>query len=234
MVRHNNRIVKNHFRYHWHPEASQKGHVKVLLGQAKAAERRKRKRKLKARAVFPRPSSGPLRPVGRCETIRYNMKRRLGRGFTFEELKAIGLSGKYARTIGISVDHRRTNKSEESLTENLNRLKKYLSKLVVFPLKISKKIQSWKKGAKKRLILEGRKKHLRVIQDTSRNMCKSMPLPGPAPREAPRELKPEEKSRQIFKYLRKCYRDKYLAGVREVRAKMKEKAKEEKSIKRKN
>ena len=36
----------------------------------------------------------------------YNLKQRAGRGFTLEEVKAAVLSKKFARTIGISVDHR--------------------------------------------------------------------------------------------------------------------------------
>jgi len=35
------------------------------------------------------------------------MKVRTGRGFTFTELKEAGLSAKFARTVGIAVDHRR-------------------------------------------------------------------------------------------------------------------------------
>ena len=37
--------------------------------------------------VFPRPVAGALRPVVRGQTVRYNLKKRFGRGFTFEELK---------------------------------------------------------------------------------------------------------------------------------------------------
>lgn len=37
--------------------------------------------------MFPRPVAGLLRPVVRGQTLRYNSKRRLGRGFTHEELK---------------------------------------------------------------------------------------------------------------------------------------------------
>merc|ERR1712059_69335 len=57
---------------------------------------------------------------------------------TLEELKAAGLSKKYARTIGISVDHRRRNKSVESLQLNSQRLKEYKSKLILFPLNAKK------------------------------------------------------------------------------------------------
>ena len=44
-------------------------------------------RKAKAAAVFPRPVAGALRPVVSGQTVRYNMKKRAGRGFTLEELK---------------------------------------------------------------------------------------------------------------------------------------------------
>ena len=40
--------------------------------------------------VFPRPVKGALRPIVRGQTVRYNLKKRFGRGFTFEELK-VGL-----------------------------------------------------------------------------------------------------------------------------------------------
>lgn len=62
----------------------------------------------------------------------------MGRGFTLEELKTAGISAKRARTIGISVDHRRKNKSTESLQANVQRLKEYQSKLIIFPRKQNK------------------------------------------------------------------------------------------------
>ena len=43
-----------------------------------------------------------------------------------------------AKTIGITVDHRRRNKSVESLQVNAQRLKEYQSKLILFPVKASK------------------------------------------------------------------------------------------------
>jgi large subunit ribosomal protein L13e len=41
----------------------------------------------KAAKVFPRPAAGALRPVVHAQTVKYNNKLRLGRGFTLEELK---------------------------------------------------------------------------------------------------------------------------------------------------
>jgi len=71
-------------------------------------------------------------------TIKYNYKLRQGRGFTFAELKEAGINRKEARTIGIAVDHRRRNRSTESLQLNAQRLKVYKSKLIVFPRKRGK------------------------------------------------------------------------------------------------
>ncbi len=48
-------------------------------------------------------------------TSRYSGQPREGRGFTIEEIKKAGLNPKFAVTIGISIDHRRTNKSIESI-----------------------------------------------------------------------------------------------------------------------
>ena len=42
------------------------------------------------------------------------------------------------RTIGIAIDYRRRNKSVESLQKNVQRLKEYRSKLILFPKKLSK------------------------------------------------------------------------------------------------
>ena len=50
----------------------------------------------KAKKVFPRPTAGPLRPIVHGQTIKYNLKKRLGRGFTFEELKVNFASSPHA------------------------------------------------------------------------------------------------------------------------------------------
>jgi large subunit ribosomal protein L13e len=45
------------------------------------------------------------------------------------------MAQKWARTVGIAVDHRRTNTSVEQLQVNVARLVSYKAKLIVFPLK---------------------------------------------------------------------------------------------------
>jgi Ribosomal protein L13e len=49
------------------------------------------------------------------------------------DAQVVGINRKLAQTIGISVDHRRTNKSAESLALNSQRLKDYKDRLVLFP-----------------------------------------------------------------------------------------------------
>lgn len=74
----------------------------------------------------------PLRPIVHGQTLKYNMKVRAGRGFSLEELKAAGIPKKFAPTIGISVDHRTKNCSLEGLQANVQMLKTYKTKLVIF------------------------------------------------------------------------------------------------------
>jgi large subunit ribosomal protein L13e len=61
-----------------------------------------------------------------------------GRGFTLSELKLAGIQKKSAKGLGIVVDHRRRSKSEEGQALNVDRLKEYKSRLVVFPRKHGK------------------------------------------------------------------------------------------------
>jgi large subunit ribosomal protein L13e len=97
--------------------------------------RRREARKSKAAAAAPRPV-GLLRPTVRGQSARYNAKAKQGRGFSLAELKAAGLTPAAAGTIGIAVDHRRVNKSEESLAANKARLQAYLATVVVAKRKV--------------------------------------------------------------------------------------------------
>ena len=128
MVNGNNVIANSHFH-----KTCWQLHVKTWFNQAARKQRRRNVRAKKAAAIAPRPTSGLLRPIVRPPTIKYNYKLRQGRGFTFDELKEAGVNRKMARSIGISVDHRRRNRSAESLQMNVQRLKEYKSKLIVFP-----------------------------------------------------------------------------------------------------
>merc|ERR1712066_389191 len=111
-----------------------RGPLKVKLSLNKAGKKvsRRLKRASKAARIAPRPLHR-LRPIVQCPTQRYNSKVRLGKGFTLQELKEIGFSAKYARTVGIALDHRRSNRSMECLNADVARLKEYKTKLLVFP-----------------------------------------------------------------------------------------------------
>jgi len=124
----NNIIPNGHFHKKWHQTM-----IKTWFNQPARKVRRRNARAAKAARVFPRPVAGALRPVVVGQTVKYNMKKRLGRGFSLEELKAAGVPRQLAPTIGVSVDHRRKNRSAEGFERNVQRLKEYLSNLIVFP-----------------------------------------------------------------------------------------------------
>jgi len=125
-------IVQQHFHKKWQRR------VKTWLDQPAQKKIRRERRKIKAAENSPRPASGALRPLVHCPTQKYSSKLKLGRGFTLEELKEAGINRQFAKSIGIAVDHRRTNKCTESLNLNVDRLKDYKSRLILFPRKAKK------------------------------------------------------------------------------------------------
>jgi len=131
MVKHNNVVPNVHQRKHWQKR------VRTFFNQPAQKRKRVLHRQAKAARLFPRPLEA-LRPQVRGQTIRYNRRVRLGRGFSFDELRAAKITPEFAKTIGISVDHRRKNRSEESLEVNKKRLLAYLNKLVLKPLRAGK------------------------------------------------------------------------------------------------
>jgi large subunit ribosomal protein L13e len=56
------------------------------------------------------------------------------------------LGVQFARSIGIAIDHRRKNKSQESLDRNKARLLKYINSLVLFPLNAKNPVTKAKAG----------------------------------------------------------------------------------------
>nr|WOS60120.1 ribosomal protein L13 [Mylabris sibirica] len=196
----NNMIPNGHFHKDW------QRFVKTWFNQPARKLRRKQKRIKKARAIAPRPAAGPLRPVVRCPTVRYHTKVRAGRGFTLQELKAAGINSNFAKTIGISVDYRRRNKSVESILVNAQRLKEYKSKLILFPLHNKKKLRAGE------------------ATEEERKMAKQLTTPVLPIRQAAIKTKAwvpteEEKKFDPFITLRKARADARLVGIRAKRAK---------------
>lgn len=89
MAVHLNRVLPNaHFRKRktWAKLA------KTWFNQPAKKVARRSARAAKAAAVAPRPVAGSFRSVVQCPTFRYNAKARVGRGFSYEELKNAGMS----------------------------------------------------------------------------------------------------------------------------------------------
>ena len=90
MVKHNNMLTSVHLRKHWDRRL-----VRVNNNQQAHKKLRAQRRAQKAARTFPRPLQ-KLRPLVHGCTKKYNTKIRYGRGFTHQELKAAGLSAKFA------------------------------------------------------------------------------------------------------------------------------------------
>ena len=132
MVRHNNMLHNVHLKFDWQNK------VKTWYNQPGRKHRRRVLRQKKAKLADPNPTH-KLRPIVRGQTNKYNTKIKLGRGFTKKELKDAGISGlSYARSLGIAVDLRRKDTSQETLSLNSGGIKEYLARMILYPRNESK------------------------------------------------------------------------------------------------
>ncbi|CAB3407449.1 unnamed protein product [Caenorhabditis bovis] len=194
-----NQMLGNaHFRKHWTKR------VKTWFNQPARKNRRRQARTAKAAAIAPRPVAGLLRSVVRCPGQRHNAKLRLGRGFSLQELKAAKISKTEAKTIGIAVDYRRTNKTAEGLKANADRLKEYKAKLILFP----KKLSAPKKG-------DSSAEELKVAAQLRGDILR---VSHAVTFEEPRAITEAERKVEVFRLLRRERADKKYRGKREKRA----------------
>jgi len=206
-IKHNQKLVKNHFRKDW------KRRVRCHFDQPGRKLRRRTARQTKAAAVAPRPVD-KLRPVVRCPTIKYNRKVRTGRGFSLAELKEAKIPRLFAPTIGIAVDHRRQNRSQESMDANVARLKEYMSRLILLPRKSNK--------AKK-----GETSHADMLKaQKAQSVAALMPLPAAlvAVHEIAKKDMPAQIEGGAYMKLRFARSNARFAGMREKRAREKAEA----------
>jgi len=207
-IKHNQQIPHNHFRKDWQRR------VRVHFDQPGRKLRRRNARQAKAAAIAPRPVD-KLRPIVRCPTIKYNRRVRAGRGFTLAELKEAGIPRKFAPTIGITVDSRRQNISEESLVLNVARLKAYRARMILFP----RKLGQHKNGdaSKDELKTDGTK--------LSSSLKAAFPVPVATVGESFTEIKKSDMPKAVeggaYRKLRDVRADKRQAGKREKRAREK-------------
>lgn len=142
-------------------------------------------------------------------TRKYANKMKIGRGFTLAELKTAGLTGAFAQTVGIAVDHRRHNKNAETLAMNVKRLNDYKAKLVLFPAK------------------DGKVKKGEIPDSTADKLSGAKQVVAPAFFEAPKADKSvthepitkEMLAAKVYQKLRAERINKRYNGVRIVRAK---------------
>jgi large subunit ribosomal protein L13e len=171
------------------------------------------------------------------------MKTRYGRGFTLEELRLAGLNPQFARSVGISADHRRQDTSLEMRDMNVKRLKAYLAKLILFPSKTSR--QAAKKAAapkapeakadqkpRKPLLPEATSEKQASAPAKEQMTDKIvMPAQDPKLREKPQSITAEMKAAKTYYRLRFEKTKAKFAGIREKRAKIAQKEAEEKATK---
>lgn len=123
-MKHNNALSTGHFK-----KTSLK--YKLWFKQPIQKRIRKERRAEKARRIAP-CNVEKLLPIVRCGSRRYNMKERLGRGFSLTEIKEAGITPEHAKQHGIAVDARRHSYSEEGVARNVARIKEYLANIQVF------------------------------------------------------------------------------------------------------
>lgn len=210
MAKGNNVLQSAHLRKHWN-----KGHyigVRCYFNKMAHKKLRLQRRADKAAAVSPRPLD-KLRPIVMGQTRRYASKVRIGRGFTLAELKQAGLTGAFAQTVGISVDHRRHNKNADTMAANVKRLNDYKAKLILFPAKGT---------AKKGLIPDSTAAQLKgAEQNTSPSV---FALPPVEKTSAPEPLTKEMLAVKVYQKLRAERTNKRYNGKRLARAKKAEAA----------
>ncbi|KZF22799.1 50S ribosomal protein L13e [Xylona heveae TC161] len=208
-IKHNQQIPHNHFRKDWQRR------VRTHFDQAGRKKARRTARATKAAAIAPRPTD-LLRPVVRCPTVKYNRRVRAGRGFTFDELKAAGIPRKFARTVGIAVDHRRVTRSEEALAANVQRLKDYRARLILFPRRT---------GVHKKGDATAEEVKAAKGENFAKTIGATLPITNiVTPEQAYTEVATSELPKgeeNAFRRLREARSEARLVGVREKRAKAK-------------
>jgi len=208
MVRSNYQIPNAHFHKHWQRR------VRTWFNQPARKLRRLASRRERAAELFPRPTES-LRPAVRCPTNRYNKKQRVGRGFTLDELKTAKIGVAFARSIGIAVDHRRKNKSVEGFQTNVQRLKAYKERVVLYPTHPDAKTLKLKKGD----INDSTADFLKTFKATQSNENHVVPVTQAPLREKSIKVTDELKKRKVYRELRQEWSNQYNQGAKIKKAK---------------
>lgn len=173
--------------------------VKTFFNQPAKKLKRRQVRAAKAKKLGPNPTHA-LRPAVRGQTRRYNNKIKLGRGFTISELKLAGIRGvEYARSIGIAIDTRRKDTCSETQKMNAERIKEYVSKMILYPRK---------NNDKKPQVLEATADQLKSVEATQQNTTRSViPLPKAESAFSWTAITKQMKDDIVYKRLRKEWKE---------------------------
>jgi len=120
-------------------------------------------------------------------------------------LQAAKIPKRFAPTIGICVDHRRRNKSVESLQLNTQRLKVYRSKVILFP-----------RNAKKPQKTDATEEEIKLAQQITGPV---MPIKTVVRKEKARAITEDDKKFSPYAVLRTARTTVRLDGIRAKRAK---------------
>ncbi len=147
----------------------------------------------------------------RGQTRKYNLKLKFGKGFTLEEIKKAGLTAQFAPTIGIAVDHRRQNTSLEALQANVDRLKAYMSKMILFPRKMNK--------PKKGIVPDSNEEKLQSVEAKQQHKTKEIiKMPTIKKREKPMLIPKEMKDFKAYQKIKLEMMNKKWEGARKKAA----------------
>lgn len=135
---------------------------------------------------------------------------RYGRGFTLDEIRAAGLTKTFARSVGISVDHRRTNTSESQRQMNVERLSQYKSKMILFPRRENK--------PKKGLINDSTAEQLKSAAAKHQSTGVVMPMAKPVQKDEFVAITEADRKKKAFDTTRTLRVHKRYLGRREKRA----------------
>ena len=128
-------------------------------------------------------------------------------------LKAAGIPRKMAPTIGIAVDPRRVNISEESLNTNVARLKEYHSRLILFPRRNGRTKKADASAEETKAVKAGKTPTMTKTTDI-------LPVENPI-QISEEKLADHQGEENAYRKLRESRSEAKLVGVREKRAKLK-------------
>jgi len=183
--------------------------VRPTRAQAPPAQRTQSQGRDTWRAPAHSPPPCRARPDG---AVQHQVTR--GSWLYSGRVEEAGVSRKTALGLGIVVDHRRRNLSVEGKALNVERLKAYKERLVVFPRKASKP----KRGDSSPGDL------------TAPTTRQTLPLPAAFVHEGPRRITQDEREFNAYKTLRNNRAEARFEGARKIRAAKKE---EEEAAKKK-